>query len=472
MSPQVEHRVRERDDPSQHGGGAGRRGVRPRQLRFFTGQRRACHIKLFGLANCCKNSGLLIGLGNCSASERELAEERNAGNTHYLGQVLLEAHLLRRLHPPLAGLVRVRLEARAHPAAAGAGQLGIGWSKLPGLHGGGDRGHRLRPPRPLRVHPGPDGRLARALGVAAGRGRHRATRCARASATSIRRGSDDGGRRKSCIPEPDARCRDRRLVGRSARPRPAGEWRSWCGDPDRTRARASLGWHFYCDRAEEPPEAEPAPPRRPRSRPRAIRDSERIEAMRKALEEARAEAILEPDAGEGDRLSAPAAGDPATGGRLLRRLPAHGLGDAGARLHAAPPGRRARQAGLVGRNGARPATPHWPGSGALRADLPGPCRLRGLQGVRAAAPRLRVPPRPRRAGGLAHRRGAGGLARGGRRQRARRPARPRQRPGPRAGAVRHRHRNGSCRSAFGVMAEDEMAERIFALTALEPGNDY
>ena len=55
-------------------------------LRFFTGQRRACHIKLFGLANCCKNSGLLIGLGNCSASERELAQERNAGNTHYLGR--------------------------------------------------------------------------------------------------------------------------------------------------------------------------------------------------------------------------------------------------------------------------------------------------------------------------------------------------------------------------------------------------
>ena len=55
-------------------------------LRFFTGQRRACHIKLFGLANCCKNSGLLVGLANCSASERELAEERNAGNTHFLGK--------------------------------------------------------------------------------------------------------------------------------------------------------------------------------------------------------------------------------------------------------------------------------------------------------------------------------------------------------------------------------------------------
>ena len=55
-------------------------------MRFFTGTRRACHIKLFGLANCCTNSGLLVGLGNCSAEERELAEERNAGNTHYLGR--------------------------------------------------------------------------------------------------------------------------------------------------------------------------------------------------------------------------------------------------------------------------------------------------------------------------------------------------------------------------------------------------
>ena len=55
-------------------------------MRFFTGQRRSCHIKLFGLANCCTNSGLLVGLGNCSAEERELAEERNAGNTHYLGR--------------------------------------------------------------------------------------------------------------------------------------------------------------------------------------------------------------------------------------------------------------------------------------------------------------------------------------------------------------------------------------------------
>jgi len=55
-------------------------------LRFFKGDRRSCHIYFGGLANCCRNSGLLVGLANCSASERELAEERNAGNTHYLGR--------------------------------------------------------------------------------------------------------------------------------------------------------------------------------------------------------------------------------------------------------------------------------------------------------------------------------------------------------------------------------------------------
>jgi len=55
-------------------------------LRFFNGERRACTIKWGGLANCCRNTGLLVGLANCSAAERELAEERHAGNTHYLGK--------------------------------------------------------------------------------------------------------------------------------------------------------------------------------------------------------------------------------------------------------------------------------------------------------------------------------------------------------------------------------------------------
>ena len=55
-------------------------------MRFFKGTRRACTIRLFGLANCCRNDGLLEGLAGCSASERELARERNEGNTHYLGK--------------------------------------------------------------------------------------------------------------------------------------------------------------------------------------------------------------------------------------------------------------------------------------------------------------------------------------------------------------------------------------------------
>ena len=55
-------------------------------MRFFKGTRRACTIRLFGLANCCRNDGLLEGLAGCSASERELAHERHDGNTHYLGK--------------------------------------------------------------------------------------------------------------------------------------------------------------------------------------------------------------------------------------------------------------------------------------------------------------------------------------------------------------------------------------------------
>ena len=54
-------------------------------LLFFRGERRSCRIRWGGLANCCRNSGLLIGLGDCTESERLLAQERHAGKTHYLG---------------------------------------------------------------------------------------------------------------------------------------------------------------------------------------------------------------------------------------------------------------------------------------------------------------------------------------------------------------------------------------------------
>ena len=73
-----------------------------------------------------------------------------------------------------------------------------------------------------------------------------------------------------------------------------GEWRSWCGDGG---SASSLGWHFYCDRAEEEQEAEPAPTQPPPASPdieHTQSATERILEMRRALEEARAEAILDP----------------------------------------------------------------------------------------------------------------------------------------------------------------------------------
>ncbi len=72
----------------------------------------------------------------------------------------------------------------------------------------------------------------------------------------------------------------------------AGEWRSWCEDRG---SASSLGWHFYCDRREEGQEAEPQPVQ---PDPPAVTDgqsaTDRILALRRALEEARAEAVLDP----------------------------------------------------------------------------------------------------------------------------------------------------------------------------------
>ena len=78
----------------------------------------------------------------------------------------------------------------------------------------------------------------------------------------------------------------------AAGPVSAAEWRSWCGAPG---AQASLGWHFYCDREVEAPEAAPTPTL-PAGDPADSSGpaTKRILEMRRALEEARAEAILDP----------------------------------------------------------------------------------------------------------------------------------------------------------------------------------
>ena len=79
-------------------------------------------------------------------------------------------------------------------------------------------------------------------------------------------------------------------------PPPAGrEWHSWCGEPG---SDPSLGWHFYCDRAAPGNPAKPAavvpPARLPPAGPSATAE---IERMRHELEESRATAILEPTPG-------------------------------------------------------------------------------------------------------------------------------------------------------------------------------
>ena len=70
----------------------------------------------------------------------------------------------------------------------------------------------------------------------------------------------------------------------------ATEWRSWCGQPG---SGASLGWHFYCDRQDRNEERAAPQPAAP-SGDAGRSATGRILEIRRTLEEARAEAILDP----------------------------------------------------------------------------------------------------------------------------------------------------------------------------------
>ena len=101
-------------------------------LRFFTGQRRACTIRWGGLANCCRNSGLLVGLGNCSPGEVELAQERNKGHTQYLGQYCARRVLGICIRRERAWCVFGSKLGRIFQQQ-GRAQLGVGWGSCRGL---------------------------------------------------------------------------------------------------------------------------------------------------------------------------------------------------------------------------------------------------------------------------------------------------------------------------------------------------
>ena len=251
----------------------------------------------------------------------------------------------------------------------------------------------------------------------------------------------------------------------------AGEWRSWCGDGG---SGDTLGWHFYCDRAEERQEAEPAPTQPPPPPPSpgdAQSATERILEMRRALEEARAEAILDPTPAKVAvylRLQQETLQKAAAFSDAFRRTvwaspeldytlkrPVGAL----AKQVWSDERRKARDAALA-RLGDRYGLIYLGHAGCAGCKVFGPL-LRafavrhGLDvlAVSLTGEALEGWPEAVADNGRAARLGLGDA------------------PVPALvlfDTVTKRVRP----VGFGVMAEDEMAERIFALTALEPGHDY
>ena len=82
----------------------------------------------------------------------------------------------------------------------------------------------------------------------------------------------------------------------AALPADAREWRPWCGPREGLEEgpSRSLGWHFYCDRDREEPEDGASMPESAPVRPGSA--MERVLEMRRNLEEARAKAVLDPGA--------------------------------------------------------------------------------------------------------------------------------------------------------------------------------
>ena len=248
-----------------------------------------------------------------------------------------------------------------------------------------------------------------------------------------------------------------------------GEWRDWCGDPG---SGAPLGWHFYCDRKEEAQEAEPAPvPPTPPSASNEQSATERIQAMRKALEEARAEAILDPTPAKVTaylRLQQETLQRAAAFSDAFRRTvwatpeldytlkrPVGAL----AKQVWSDERREARDAALA-RLGDRYGLIYLGHAGCAGCKVFGPllrafAKRHGLDvlAVSLTGETLEGWPEAVADNGRAARLGLGNA------------------PVP-ALVLFDAQTKRVIPVGFGVMAEDQMAERIYALTALEPGNDY
>ncbi len=251
----------------------------------------------------------------------------------------------------------------------------------------------------------------------------------------------------------------------------AGEWRSWCEDRG---SDASLGWHFYCDREAERQEAEP-PPAQPPSESSAAGDSQsatdRILELRRALEEARAEAILDPTpakvtaylrlqqetlqraAAFSDAFRRTVWSTPALDYTLKRPVGAL------AKQVWSDERREARDRALASLKD-RYGLIYLGHAGCAGCKVFGPllrafAMRHGLDvlAVSLTGEALEGWPEAVADNGRAARLGLGNA------------------PVP-ALALFDTRTKRVLPVGFGVMAEDEMAERIFALTALEPGHDY
>ncbi len=253
-------------------------------------------------------------------------------------------------------------------------------------------------------------------------------------------------------------------------PAASGEWRDWCADEG---AGVSLGWHFYCDgQEEEPPEAHPVEPApAPPSGEATASATERIQALRKALEEARAEAILDPTPANVTaylRLQQETLQRAATFSDAFRRTvwatpeldytlrrPVGAL----AKQVWSDGRRQAREAALA-RLGDRYGLIYLGHAGCAGCKVFGPllrafAMRHGLDvlAVSLSGEALEGWPEAVADNGRAVRLGLGDA------------------PVP-ALVLFDSEAKRVIPVGFGVMAEDEMAERIFALTALEPGHDY
>ena len=259
-----------------------------------------------------------------------------------------------------------------------------------------------------------------------------------------------------------------------AAPGAEAEWRSWCGAPGSESSsglQPSLGWHFYCDRDEAETPPEPDEPPHAAEVPDTGSATGRIETMRRNLEEARAAAILEPTAENVAaylRLQQAALQRAATFSDVFRRTVwatpdldytlTRPVGALAKRLWS-DERREKRNAALAG------LSEHY-GLIYLGHAACAACRVFGpllrafslrhgldVLAVSMTGEALEGWPGAVPDNGRAAKLGLAGT------------------PVP-AVVLYDTETRQVLPVGFGVMAEDQLAERIFALTALEPGHDY